>query len=92
VLEAMRRRVPVACSNASALPEVAGDAAVYFDPRRPEEIAAALVRLLTDRREAELYAARGFEHQQAFTWKRTAEGTLRTYERALRNRSSPGRS
>ena len=32
VLEAMRRGVPVACSNVSALPEVAGDAALYFDP------------------------------------------------------------
>ncbi len=92
VLEAMRRRVPVACSNASALPEVAGNAAMYFDPRRPEEIAATLVRLLTDRREAQRYAARGFEHQQAFTWKRTAVGTLHTYERALRDRGSPGQS
>lgn len=84
VLEAMRRGVPVACSNASALPEVAGDAALYFDPDRPDEIAAALVRLLTDRPTAEAYVELGLERQASFTWRRTAEETLRSYERALR--------
>ena len=53
VLEAMRRGLPVACSNASALPEVAGDAALMFDPHRPDELAAAVARLLRDRELAE---------------------------------------
>jgi glycosyltransferase involved in cell wall biosynthesis len=38
VLEAMNFDKPVLCSRASSLPEVAGDAALYFDPRKPEEI------------------------------------------------------
>src|SRR5208282_2493884 len=45
VLEAMARGVPVACSNASSLPEVAGEAALLFDPRDVGAIAAALERL-----------------------------------------------
>ncbi len=48
VLEAMRRGVPVACSNRSAVPEVAGDAALTFDPSRPSEIAGAVTRILGD--------------------------------------------
>lgn len=47
VAEAMAAGVPVACSNATSLPEVAGDAAVLFDPRVPEEIAAA-IKILTE--------------------------------------------
>ena len=46
VLEAMARGVPVACSNASSLPEVAGDAALLFDPHDERAIAAAIERLL----------------------------------------------
>ena len=48
VLEAMARGVPVACSNASSLPEVAGDAALLFDPHDESAIAAALERLLDE--------------------------------------------
>jgi glycosyltransferase involved in cell wall biosynthesis len=45
VLEAMFAGVPVLCSNVTSLPEVGGDAALYFDPRRPEEIVDAMTRL-----------------------------------------------
>ena len=48
VLEAMAAGVPVACSNVTALPEVAGNAAVFFDPKRPLEIAPVLVDLILD--------------------------------------------
>lgn len=46
VLEAMRFGKPVACSDVTSLPEVAGDAALFFDPRRPDDIARVLERLL----------------------------------------------
>lgn len=82
VLEAMRRGVPVACSNVSAIPEVAGEAALYFDPRRPDEIADAICTLLGDRELARELGERGREHQRAFTWRRVAEETLASYERA----------
>lgn len=48
VIEAMAMGVPVACSDLTSLPEVAGDAAILFDPRVPEQIAQAMVTLLAD--------------------------------------------
>jgi glycosyltransferase involved in cell wall biosynthesis len=83
VLEAMARGVPVACSNASSLPEVAGDAALLFDPLRPAQIAAALRRLLTDAALRERLGALGRGRAQEFTWERSARLTLDSYARAL---------
>jgi glycosyltransferase involved in cell wall biosynthesis len=83
VLEAMARGVPVACADRSSLPEVAGDAALLFDPADPAAIAAAIERLLGDRALAERLAAAGRERAAAFTWERTAQLTLAAYERAL---------
>ena len=83
VLEAMARGVPVACSNASSLPEVAGDAALLFDPRDPSAIASAMQRLLEDPTLAENLRARGMARAREFTWERTARLTLDSYARAL---------
>ena len=49
VIEAMATGVPVACSNVTSLPEVAGDAAILFDPRIPEQIAQAMISLAHDK-------------------------------------------
>ncbi len=86
ILEAMRRGVPVACSRASALPEVAGEAARYFDPYSVPDIAAALVELLSDRALAARLVALGTERASTFTWQATAEGTLESYARAWAER------
>jgi glycosyltransferase involved in cell wall biosynthesis len=88
VLEAMARGVPVACSNASSLPEVAGDAALLFDPRDESAIAGAITRLLRDRELAESLRERGRERVREFTWDRTARATIDSYRRAL---AAPGR-
>jgi len=85
VLEAMARGVPVACSNASSLPEVAGDAALLFDPRDEGAIAHALERLLSDRTLADRLRALGLARVREFTWERTARLTLESYARALGN-------
>jgi glycosyltransferase involved in cell wall biosynthesis len=82
VLEAMARGVPVACSNASSLPEVAGDAALLFDPRDERAIAASLSRLLDDEPLRERLRALGREQARRFTWERTARLTLEAYARA----------
>jgi glycosyltransferase involved in cell wall biosynthesis len=88
VIEAMARGVPVACSTAGALGEVAGTAAEPFDPNDPTSIARALDRVLGDDvRAAELRAA-GRDRAARFTWDRTAATTLGVYERAL---TAPGR-
>jgi glycosyltransferase involved in cell wall biosynthesis len=83
VLEAMTRGVAVACSNASSLPEVAGDAALTFDPCDERAIAAAIERLLGDPVEAERLRTRGRERAKEFTWERTARMTLESYARAV---------
>jgi glycosyltransferase involved in cell wall biosynthesis len=86
ILEAMRRGVPVACARASALPEVAGEAALYFDPHSVEDIARALDELLTDGDLAAGLATRGHERQASFTWEKAAQHTLESYERAWTER------
>jgi glycosyltransferase involved in cell wall biosynthesis len=83
VLEAMARGVPVACSDASSLPEVAGDAALLFDPHDEAAIAGAIERLLSDPPARERLRARGLERVKQFTWERTARLTLDCYRRAL---------
>ncbi len=82
ILEAMRRGVPVACSNASALPEVAGNAARYFDPHSIPDIAQALNELLEDPALAKRLAALGAQREATFTWEATAKATLESYARA----------
>jgi glycosyltransferase involved in cell wall biosynthesis len=83
VLEAMARGVPVACSNASSLPEVAGEAALLFDPHDESTIATSLERLLDDRTLCEQLQARGLSRVAEFTWERTARLTLESYRRTL---------
>jgi len=78
VLEAMARGVPVACSDLPVLREVAGDAAVTFDPDDPAGTAAA-IRAAIERREE--LARAGRERAARFTWDQTAAATLDVYER-----------
>lgn len=82
ILEAQRRGVPVASSNASALPEAAGRAARYFDPYDEADIARAIGDVLADRELAARLVADGLVHQATFTWERCAEQTLECFERA----------
>ena len=83
VLEAMSRGVPVACSDRSSLPEVAGDAALLFDPESPRAIADAIERLLADEALAARLREAGRAQAARFTWEATARGTLASYQRAL---------
>jgi glycosyltransferase involved in cell wall biosynthesis len=83
VLEAMRRGLPIVCSNASSLPEVAGDAALYFEPTDTGAITSALDRVLGDAELREQLIATGQAQARKFTWEATAKTTLASYERAL---------
>jgi glycosyltransferase involved in cell wall biosynthesis len=84
VLEAMRRGVPVACSDIPVLREVGGHAARYFDPHAPAEAAAAIEAARADPDAAEKGRARA----GSFTWERAAEATLEVYERAVARHES----
>jgi glycosyltransferase involved in cell wall biosynthesis len=79
ILEAMAAGVPVACSNSTALPEVAGDAALYFDPRSTEDIAAALKRICEDPALRKSLIAKGYENIKRFSWTESARKTLEVY-------------
>jgi glycosyltransferase involved in cell wall biosynthesis len=77
VLEAMGCGAPVLTSNTSALPEVAGDAALLVNPEDTGAIAAALTRLATDAGLRDELRQRGYARAAEFTWERCAEETLR---------------
>jgi glycosyltransferase involved in cell wall biosynthesis len=84
VLEAMARGVAVACSSRSSLPEVAGDAALLFDPEDVSALRTAMDRLLGDPGLRERLGDAGRERAAHFTWERTADLTAASYERTLR--------
>jgi glycosyltransferase involved in cell wall biosynthesis len=83
VLEAMLRGAPVACSNTTSLPEVAGDAALLFDPLDVDAIAVSVRRILDDPDLAERLRRAGRERAGKFSWDEAARRTLNCYCKAL---------
>ena len=86
VLEAMARGVPVATSGRASLAEVAGDAALMFDPEDEGSIAEAIESLLGDESLRDRLRAAGRERASGFTWERAADLTVAAYRRALAER------
>jgi glycosyltransferase involved in cell wall biosynthesis len=76
-LEAMAAGVPVAVARAASLPEVCGDAALYFDPLQVEDIAGRLIEIASDTELCTRLREKGLERSKIFTWdscsKKTAE-------------------
>ena len=81
-LEAMACGTPAAVSDRTSLPEVVGDAGLYFDPENEEEIAECLRRLLTDGDLARSLSEAGRRRARAFDWKRSAADLLEVYRGA----------
>lgn len=79
MLEAMGCGVPVITSTTSSMPEVAGDAAVLIDPFKPEEITAAMIRILSDENLKNDLIAKGFVQSAKFSWKAMAEQFVEIY-------------
>jgi glycosyltransferase involved in cell wall biosynthesis len=84
VIEAMACGVPVVASNLSAIPEVAGEAALLVDPRDVEQLCDAMERLLRDKRLQAALRKRGLERAQGFSWERAARETIAVYEETAR--------
>jgi glycosyltransferase involved in cell wall biosynthesis len=76
ILDAFAERVPVACAYSSSLPEVAGDAAEFFDPYSVSSMITAMSKVLDSRSYAEVLAQRGWDRLQQFTWESCARRTL----------------
>jgi glycosyltransferase involved in cell wall biosynthesis len=83
VLEAMACGTPVVCSSATSLPEVAGKAALYFDPHNPEQMAGQVLRIFSDAALRASLVERGRLNLQRFNWADTARQTLAAYHHAL---------
>lgn len=83
VLEAMAAGVPVLTSNSSALPEVAGDAALLIDPERTDSLADGLRRLSNADDLRATLAARGRERASLFTWQKAVRETWEVYRAAM---------
>jgi glycosyltransferase involved in cell wall biosynthesis len=77
VLEALAAGIPVACSDIPPLREVAGDAALYFDPLNEDDIASGIERVMSDASLQERLATAGRERARGFTWRQSAEQTLK---------------
>ena len=86
VVEAFTVGLPVIGSNVSAVPEVAGDAALLVDPLDTDEIAGALERVLADQSLRDELSRKGRERSGRFTWERCADETWRVYESCMRGR------
>ena len=76
IIEAMSCGVPVVCSRIEPLLEVAGDAVLFVDPLSPDEIAAAVIKVVTDLPERERLISKGLVRSSEFTWETTAKRTL----------------
>jgi len=80
VIEAMACGTPVVATRTSALPEVAGDAAVLVEPGSPAALAQGISDVLADR---ERLTAAGLERARSFSWRKSAERTLAVYRELL---------
>jgi glycosyltransferase involved in cell wall biosynthesis len=83
VLDAMARGVPVLTSNVSAMPEIAGEAALLVNPLEVESIADGLRRLTESQALRDTYASAGIARANEFTWEKSVEATWTVYQELL---------
>ncbi|MEC4803318.1 MAG: glycosyltransferase family 1 protein [Jaaginema sp. PMC 1079.18] len=81
VLEAMACGTPVITSNRSALPEVAGEAAILVDPYNTQELTAAMCLLIDDASLRSHFKTLGLQHVRQFSWQRTGQQTVEALQR-----------
>jgi glycosyltransferase involved in cell wall biosynthesis len=81
VFEAWREGAPIACSNATGLPEQVGDAGLLFNPEDHVAMAGALGALMTDSTLRTTLRNRGLRRSQQFTWEKTARAYRAIYRR-----------
>ena len=83
VLESFYFKKPLLCSNTTSLPEIAGDAALYFDPANPNDIAKVMVFFYDNPSTWSSLIEKGQARLKLFSWKKTAEETVDIYKQIL---------
>lgn len=83
ILEAFHNACPTVLSRASCFPEIALDAAIYFEPDRPESLQEALEKIYLDKKLRQKLIERGQKRAQDFSWKKTARATLKVYQSVI---------
>ena len=83
VLESFACNCPLVCSNSSSLPEVAGNAAEYFDPLNTEDMSAKILRVIEDSDLREKLRASGRERLKLFSWDKAAKEHFECYRHIL---------
>jgi glycosyltransferase involved in cell wall biosynthesis len=76
LLEAMAAGLPIASSNRGPMPEILGDAGIFFDPEEPIGLARSLEALVRDVEGRVRWARDAYERARAFSWERCARETL----------------
>lgn len=80
VLEAFDNHCPVVLSNASCLPEIGGDAAMYFEPDNSKELSLCIEKMISDPILRNDFVRKGTEQGKKFTWEETANETYKLYQ------------
>ena len=82
-LEAMAYGTPVISSNTSCMPEILGDAAIYFDPLKVDDIAEKIELVINDEKLRAELALKGNAQVAKYSWRRMAEQTFEIYKKSL---------
>ncbi|MEJ5316952.1 MAG: glycosyltransferase family 1 protein [Tenuifilum sp.] len=83
LLEAMKCGIPIAASNVTAIPEVTGNSAIYFDPYSVDEMANAMQRVAYDAEQRGTLSANALNRQQQFSWDNTAQVLYSSIEKCF---------
>lgn len=90
--ESMRAGLPIACSNMSAMPELLGEAGIYFNPEDPDSIANAIIRMIKSPELRAKKAEAAFNRARQFSWSHCAEMTFTFLEKVLHRYSHSNRA
>ena len=83
ILDAFACGLPVITSNVSAMPEIGGEAVIYVDPYKAEDIKEKLDMVMGDKKLRDSLMRKGFRRVKQFSWEKAAEETIRVYRRLM---------
>ncbi|MBM7691476.1 alpha-1,3-rhamnosyl/mannosyltransferase [Peribacillus deserti] len=83
LVEAMKTKTPIVCSNRGSIPEVAADSALLFNPEDAKEIALQILRIMKKKTRNSLIE-KGIRRSKAFSWEKSAKETLKVFRSVLR--------